>query len=317
MTRLFDAYIAVDWSSRNVASPKKPSSDAIWIGEKLSPKTTKKEKQRETYWPTRSECISYLKEKLKEHVAQKRRVFLGFDFAYGYPSGYANALGLKGPLKPWQKIWKELSILIEDDQKNNNNRFQVAAKLNAKTGNRGPLWGCPMNLKLKSLNPKSPKFPFKTRNRLVLNRFRLVDSLEPRIQPVWKLAYTASVGSQVLVGIPKVAQLRNDKNLSAFSKVWPFETGFTSHPTPPKGPFILHVEIWPGVISDRLDKSIPIRDKAQVRATVDWLSGLDDKGKLGQLFDTPMHLTKKQIKACVEEEGWIVGGGLKRYLPKS
>ena len=30
---LFDAYVFVDWSARNVLSPAAPSPDAIWVGE--------------------------------------------------------------------------------------------------------------------------------------------------------------------------------------------------------------------------------------------------------------------------------------------
>ncbi len=304
MSRLFDAYIVVDWSARNVPSPKKPTADAIWVGEKTS-----SDFSQETYWPTRFQCLSYLKKRLVYYVKKKRKVCIGFDFSYGYPSGYAKALGLHGNSPPWMLIWQELSRLIQDEQDNHNNRYQIAAELNSRCGNGGPLWGCPQHTRLRCLNPKSPRFPFKTKAGVSLSKFRIVDTFLPRIQPAWKLAYTASVGSQILVGIPKVAQLQNDPQLADVSKVWPFETGFTPRPTPTKGPFILHVEIWPGIVSSSLDKTISIRDQAQVRAMVTWLSSLDDQGKLAPLFDTPPNLTKEQITKCFSEEGWIIGAG--------
>jgi hypothetical protein len=49
---------------------------------------------RETYWRTRHTCIQYLRQRLKALIQQKQRVFIGFDFAYGYPSGFAEALNL-------------------------------------------------------------------------------------------------------------------------------------------------------------------------------------------------------------------------------
>ncbi len=306
--RLFDVYIAVDWSARAVPSPKKPSSDALWVGEKG-------EGQKETYWQTRKDCIDYIRKRLIYYTGKKKRVFIGFDFAYGYPAGYSRALGLKGKTSPWKKIWKELRRSITDQDNNQNNRFQIAAQLNIRCGGKGPLWGCPVGLKIKGLKPTSPPFPFQTQAGILLQKFRLVDGRESRIQPVWKLAYTASVGSQVLMGIPAVAKLCDDSGLSSFSKVWPFDTGFTLKPTPIKGPFILHAEIWPGVIADKLNKKLSIRDQAQVRAMVDWLSDLDKKGKLGFLFAPPLDLSGKQIKTCSEEEGWIIGGGLKKFSP--
>lgn len=100
-----------------------------------------------------------------------------------------------------------------------------------------------------------------------------------------------------------------DVTLSGFSRVWPFETGFTPKPTAEEGPFVLHVEIWPGVVPDPLDALVRIRDQAQVRAMVCWLSTLDERGELGVLFDTPDVLPPEAVASCVSEEGWIVGGG--------
>jgi hypothetical protein len=72
---------------------------------------------------------------------------------------------------------------------------------------------------------------------------------------------------------------------------------------------VLHVEIWPGVINERLDPSLSIKDKAQVRAMVDWLFELDRTNQLSPLFDRPSILSDGDIAICTEHEGWIFGAG--------
>jgi hypothetical protein len=320
MSRLFDVYFAVDWSARNVPSPLKPSKDAIWVGEKLAPGIEDPTVVRESYWNTRFACQMYLRDRLMHHVRLKRRVFIGFDFAYGYPTGFAKALGLNGNIPPWRKIWNELSRLIVDDKNNCNNRFEVAAELNLRCGlTPGPFWGCPATCNLPALTMKSPPqgYPYQVAPDLAIDRLRWVDKRERGVQPIWKLIGSGSVGGQSLVGIPTVCRLRDDPTLQLVSRVWPFETGFTLNPTPEVGPFVLHGEIWPGVVPDPLDRSINIRDQAQVRAVVHWLCGLDTLGQLSELFTRPADLSTEATKACIEEEGWIIGGGLKGRMLKA
>jgi len=72
------------------------------------------------------------------------RVLIGFDFPYGYPSGFAAALGLKGSGPPWRATWNELASLISDGDDSRNNRFKVASHLNLRCGpGPGPFWGAP------------------------------------------------------------------------------------------------------------------------------------------------------------------------------
>ena len=131
---------------------------------------------------------------------------------------------------------------------------------------------------------------------------------------MWKLTYPGSVGGQCLVGIPAVKVLRDHPSLSAFSSVWPFETGFTSTPTPESGPFILLAEIWPGITPVPQLSRAEVRDQLQVRAMVRLLRGLDDAGLLGCLFQRPVELSPADIATCIEEEGWIWGSGMKAFL---
>ena len=114
------------------------------------------------------------------------------------------------------------------------------------------------------------------------------------------------------MGIPRVHFLRHHPELSQISKVWPFETGFTPSPLPNKGPFILHTEIWPGIVHDEV-KQIQsanrnvIRDQAQVYAMCQWARNFDGRGELGSLFEKPDGLEVKEERVCIEEEGWILG----------
>lgn len=172
--RLFDVYLAIDWSARNMPSPTAPTRDALWVGEGFAPGVADPGPPGETYWRTRHACLDHIHARLLHHVEAGRRVFLGFDFPYGYPAGYAAALGLSGDAPPWRRIWDELRRLIVDDAANCNNRFAVAAALNARCGDPtpGPLWGCPVGTRLPTLAPTSPGYPYLVRSGLSLERLR-------------------------------------------------------------------------------------------------------------------------------------------------
>jgi hypothetical protein len=305
---LFDAYIFIDWSARNRLGPQRPAPDNIWIGKNYS---------SEKYCRSRNECIEYVIEILKNHIREKHRVLIGYDFPYGYPKGFANSLGHNSGPQSWWENWVELSRRIRDESNNNNNRFQVANDLNAKIGGspQGPFWGRPQinNINnLQYLNTHAPGFPYQAANGISLTKLRIVESRLPGVQETWGLYGAGRVGSQALVGIPRLHHLRTHEDLSPVSKVWPFETGFTQEPGPKQGPFILHAEIWPGVISQETNLLLArepklIRDRAQVRAMCQWATKLDERNELGLFFGSPQRLSEKQIQECIEEEGWILG----------
>src|SRR5688500_8443724 len=95
---LFDAYLFVDWSARDAPSPARESPDAVWVGEC----SAGGHEPVESYWRTRAACLAYLGERLIGHVAHGHRVLIGFDFPFGYPAGYVEALGLAGTAAPWR-----------------------------------------------------------------------------------------------------------------------------------------------------------------------------------------------------------------------
>lgn len=308
---LFDAYIFVDWNAAKRLGPPEPTRDNVWIGEYTRINGHLPEK----YCRSRNGCIEYVIDILKKYIKGNLRVLIGFDFPYGYPKGFAAALGYYSGAQSWRMTWKELYVGIQDSHNNINNRFHVANELNAKIdeASNGPFWGRPRNQDFVNLHSHSPGFPFETANGIMLNRLRLVETRLPGVQETWKLYGHGCVGSQALLGIPRLHYLINHENLSPYSKVWPFETGFTQRSIPKQGPFILNAEIWPGVVRERATRLEEeyhfIRDQAQVRAMCEWAAKLDNDNELGKFFDPPANLSEEQINACIEEEGWILGAG--------
>lgn len=102
------------------------------------------------------------------------------------------------------------------------------------------------------------------------------------------------------------------KLLSLAKEIFIQQTMFTKTPSATQGQFILHAEIWPGVVEKRVkimmeNNPALIRDKAQVRAMCEWAAELDSQNLLGQFFAQPNGLNSQQVRACIEEEGWILG----------
>ena len=305
----FDVYLAIDWSAKNEAAPKKPRADAIWVGERVVLDQGRYVGSSEIYFRTRTACLEHLRTTLMRHASLNRRVLIGFDFAYGYPAGFADAADFRGPDPPWRRVWNELASRIKDLPDGTSNRFEVANDINARCGstNLGPFWTHPAGRTYSHLGPKGANFPYSTASGITLRKLRETEKPPLAVQEVWKLLGAGAVGSQALVGIPAVAALRDDSALKTFSRVWPFETGFSIEQVPPGTPFVLHAEIWPGVVNGFLDPLCPIKDQAQVRAMVNWLAKLDTSEELLPLFERPAGILDADLATCIDEEGWILG----------
>jgi aromatic ring-opening dioxygenase LigB subunit len=280
---LFDAYLAIDWSA---ATGPKQREDSIWLclhgDEPENPRT-------------RHEATERVRTLLRGLAAEGRRVLVGFDFPYGYPRGFADAIA-PGHGAPWRRVWEELARLVTDDERNTSNRFGVAAELNERLGVPA-FWGWPW---------PDPRLPGRKPATRPLAEFR-ADELSLRAtrrypKSVWQLSGAGSVGSQALLGLPRVLALRDDPELAPVSAVWPFETGFAA-PTAQ----IVHAEIWPGVIPTRGLHGI--RDADQVASLVAWWAALDAAGELAPLFERPPELDDEDADAAVREDGWILGTG--------
>ncbi|MCP9237100.1 hypothetical protein [Lewinella sp. JB7] len=273
----------------------KPSNDAIWLAEGGA---APEQEPTTRYFRTRQACSDYLEARLLE--LRDERVLVGWDFSFGYPKGFAKALRLRD--KPaWRAVWDCIDELVTDAPDNRNNRFCVGAMLNQRTGAPGgPFWGVPAGESGIFLGSRRDfDYPVPTR-RAVLPERRLVERMHPRLQPAWKLAYTGSVGSQSLLGIPRLRYLRDHPALSA-SRVWPFEPDWAGN----AGAMILHAEIYPSLLT--LPPSGAIRDRQQVESYVRWLRSRQGSGELSVLLDRPWGGGGKRHRRVVDHEGWVLG----------
>jgi len=295
---LFDAYLMVDWSAN---SKPKTGKDSIWWC--LVERQDNQCDIRSTSNPaTREQATREIRQVLMEAVGSGQRILVGFDFAYGYPKGFAHHLGLAAQ-ESWLGVWRELSSRIEDTDDNRNNRFNVAAALNKQiSGVDAPFWGCPETRMSQHLSTRKPDW-YKSSE---LQEFRMSES-RVGAHSTWKLFYTGSVGSQVLLGLPRVYQLRTDPELEQVSCVWPFETGLK--------PLlkdilaekrIVHAEIYPSLIKVRTGPG-EVKDQLQVQTLALHFALLDKDGCLGELFagDTQLSDEERHVVEC--EEGWILG----------
>lgn len=288
MAPLFDHYVVVDWSAANQA---KKGRDSIWIchvgpaGENVA--------NPETRYAARV----LIAEILGVAVERSDSVLLGFDFPFGYPSGFAERLGLVGA--PWRAVWEEITRLIEDHSDNRSNRFAVGAEFNRRiSGGRFPFWGCPVGFFDEYLGPKHHNGHVSQG----LAEKRLIDTWMVGAQPCWKLAYTGSVGSQALTGIPVVHALRQDERWAEVTRVWPFETGLGL----PYHGRIVFAEVWPSWWKV-LPELGPPNDKAQVRTVARVFAARDRCGALAALFCGDPNLTDEQRRIVESEEAWTLG----------
>ncbi len=271
----FDTVVMVDWSARSQPSPAKRTKDAIFIG------MARDGYLATSYQRTRQAAMQFLTGLLDAELRAGRRVLAGFDFPFGYPHGFAKAVcGSNDPLT----LWAHLAGVIEDDARNQNNRFDVAEALNALFSTAGPFWGCSAKRANDQMLFRKPDYaPFK------FNERRQIETRLPRAKTTFQLLGNGSVGSQSLLGLPHLHALR--QRYKDQLSVSPFQ--------PPETPIVL-AEIYPGLIDAAIKTRVrkgEILDAAQVRLVARAFSRLD-----------PAHLDAL-LREGDTEEGWILGLG--------
>jgi precorrin-8X/cobalt-precorrin-8 methylmutase len=287
---LFDSHVVVDWSAAN--APRQ-GRDSIWIcrhdGGGIAAENPR----------TRRAAQIRLAELIAACLDKGRRMLVGFDFPFGYPAGFAARLGLSGT--PWRAVWDEISRLLDDDEQNRNNRFEVAEILNRRVSRRGfPFWGCPAARASGFLAPKHHR----GHTDDALAERRLVDLYVPGAQPCWKLLGVGSVGSQALTGIPVVRALRDDPRWRGRAAVWPFETGLG----PPNGAPVVFAEVYPSLWGKPLSAAPSgTKDEAQVRAVSELFAACDAAGDLAALFAGDPRLSPAERRRIETEEAWMLG----------
>lgn len=292
---MFDVIMIVDWSAN--ATPKR-GADSIWSYE-LDADTDTDQQLPPFNHRTRAEARAHLEARLRHHAG--RRVLVGFDFAFGYPAGFADAANLAGP-QPWSAIWQYLAETITDDTRNRNNRWAVAAGLNGRLG-RNHFWGVPPRRAGESLASSKPAGFALGEFRHSERHIRATTGRHPF--SVWQLLGAGAVGSQTLTGIPVLHHLRNVPGLAERTRVWPFETGFTPDPCEGRPDAIVIVEVWPSSIDvDHIDHSV--KDARQVVALAEHFAAASRSGTLASAFDPD--LTDDVNAAAAREEGWVLLG---------
>jgi len=290
---MFDRIVVVDWSAHS--SPK-VGVDSIWMaiddGGSVVPASVVLENPA-----TRAAASAQLTSIVE--AAVDSTTLIGVDFSLGYPAGTARAVGGSGP--PWRALWKLLTDSIVDDDRNRNNRFEVAAACNAAVGEGpGPFWGCPPSRQVDDcLTTTKP-----LRSHGELPEWRHVESVLRRSgrRPFssWQLLGVGAVGSQSLLGIPVLERLR--RRFPERVDVWPFTTGLR---LPPKrAGQVVVAEIWPTIVAGT-DTIGPVRDARQVADVARWLRDLDRRGELRGNFEPEVAAAHRS--AVIDEEGWVLG----------
>ena len=285
----FDRIVIVDWSAN--ATPKR-GRDSIWVAQ-----LTGGELQVANP-PTRAAAIALLSDAVGEAHRSGDRVLVGVDFSLGFPAGTAGALDLDGG--DWSAMWSMLADRVHDDERNRNNRFELASQLNGRIAatTPGPFWGCPPRRATRHLTTtKVPAEPLPT--------WRAVESLlrARGLRPfsAWQLLGAGAVGSQSLRGIAAVAGLVDALRARSIGvDVWPFTSGF-GVPTAP----VVVAEIWPSLIELDESDAATVRDRRQVVSLATHLASID----LAAYFAPACRadLDRETIAAALGEEGWILG----------
>lgn len=301
MARLFDAYIMVDWSA---ASKPATGANSIWIG--ILAKDARLKFQFTAANPdTRLKATKLIEDLIGKLNRRGDRVLLGFDFSMGYPAGTATALGLDTTNQPaWKAMQAFLTSKLKDKADNSNARFAIAAGMNYKISQGPfPFWGAPARDQVKTLAAKKGEFGNGLLPEYRVAEEHLRDTTSAKPKSIWQLAYTGSVGSQSLTGLPHIHHLLETL---PNAKLWPFETGLT--PLDEDGLENVQTviaEIYPSMLKISPKKG-EVLDQAQVRTISHHYCDLDEKGRLGAVFGPPDSLKSSKIADIEAEEGWIL-----------
>lgn len=272
----FDTFVAVDWSGGNDTGAP-PRKDAIWAGVVRSGIA-----QDPVYLRNRIEAEDWIAQLITTELAAQRRVLIGFDFPFGYPTGFAEAL--TGDANPFG-VWDWFEGRIKDTPKANN-RFDLAGEINLGLGDGiGPFWanGLP-NLDIPGLPRTKAGYanPFADK--------RVSESRAKGAFTCWQMAGAGAVGSQVFMGLPVLSRLR--KRFASKVSVWPFER--LENP-------VGFVEIWPSLTVGPPPDGM-IKDAWQVQEVARQMSVLT-LDALARILDV-----------SAPEEGWIFGLGFEADL---
>jgi precorrin-8X/cobalt-precorrin-8 methylmutase len=307
---LFDLLVMVDWSAKDGTTWGR---DSTWLavgdGTLRAPILT-------CNTVTRSGLDDAVRKALDVALEHDLRVLLGYDFAFGYPEGFANVVkkyltGGSGAGGTWRDVWCWLEASVIDRTSNVTNRFNVADTFN-RSLKTAFFWGRPPSLTglpaLPSQKPTASSCPA----GMGLNPLGDRRATELAMaKSVWQLFGAGSVGSQTLTGVPYLERLHSHCNrFQQTLVVWPQETGFRPDPLARfcDARFLL-VEIWPSLLvpAKHLGSKM-VADEWQVAWMVELCRAQQAAGGLPLWFDPPrLKVMPRARAAAMNEEGWILG----------
>lgn len=276
---MFDRVIVVDWSAANLPTSPTNRANSVWIG------CHDAEGGAEWHHRTRAAAETQLVTLIETSRAAGLRLLIGFDFAMGYPAGFAARL--TGEARAGA-VWRWLAGAITDVE-NRNNRFEVATRINAAfPEGPGPFWSHPTG-------QVWPGLPFRRAGidyaALGLLETRAAEAVVRGAKSPWMLFNPGSVGSQCLLGLPMIHRLSQLPGVA----VWPF--------TAADAPVVL-AEVYPSLIAGPVailaNAEGLTADQAQVRLLSRAFYQLSRHDRLSPLFEAPPEAA---------EEGWILGAG--------
>ena len=288
----FDRIAILDWSAE--CRPK-TGRDSIWLGVAWAGAVESENPA------TRAQAEARLKSLIEDALTAGERLLIGADFAFGYPAGFARALTGESLALA---VWDWLAAHLQDDARNRNSRWDLAAAMNRALPGIGPFWFSPPGRAIPDLPAKGT-----LRAGHGLADLRSVDTRAPGAQSVWKLGGAGAVGSQSLTGLPVLSRLRAD--FPGRVAAWPFEPWDAA-------PVVL-AEVYPSLLRAEIAALTPPNsasgkadgtalDELQVRLLALALAQLAKDGRLEALFAAADPATP------LAEEGWILGVGQEQSL---
>ncbi len=301
MSRLFDAYVMVDWSA---AAQPKLGKDGVWIG--VIKRDIRFRPAFEAFNPpTRQAAEAQLRTTLADLRRRSEKALIGFGFPLGLPEGTAAGIKLKSA--DWRGMWDFLGANMVDKADNTNNRFAVAAKVNRlMTDEARPFWGAPPKDAQRWLATTKPVEHAADLPPLLRRSEAATSSLgKAAAKNVWQLLGAGTAGGQALTGIPAARRLFDE--LGDKAAVWPFTTGWRAlTPEDVNGKEAVFAEVYPPSVQPKPEPG-EAPDRAQVRALCEHFAKLDEAGKLAALFAAPKGADEATLKAVESEEGWMLG----------
>lgn len=274
----FDRVIVVDWSAANLPTSPTNRANAIWIG--CHDAEGGIEWHHRTRFAAEEQILTLIETARTDGV----RLLIGCDFAMGYPAGFA--VRLTGTERA-PAVWSWLAREISDGPENRNNRFEVAARINASfPEGPGPFWSHPTGQHYPGLPYRRVGIDYET---LGVAEKRAAEAAVPQAKSPWMLFNPGSVGSQSLLGLPMIHRLSQLPGVA----VWPFD--------PIETPVVI-AEVYPSLLAGPVAilanaEGLPA-DQAQVRLLTRALFKLARQDRLAPLFTAPPEAA---------EEGWILG----------